>query len=75
MKNILLRVTLLLLYLIFIPITAVWCLVFTIPTLLFILGHWVFVGIWKKEFYAFALFPMVVPFLLDDYLKKEKIIK
>ena len=75
MKNILLRVTLLLLYLIFVPITAVWCLVFIIPTLLFILRYWIFIGIWRKEFYAFTFFPIIVPILLENYLKREKIIK
>lgn len=75
MKNILLRVTLLLLYLTFVPITAAWCLMFIISTLLFILGHWMFVGIWKKEFCAFAFFPIIVPILLENYLKREKIIK
>lgn len=75
MKNVLLRVTLLLLYFIFVPITAVWCLIFAIPTLLFILGHWVFVGIWKKEFYAFCFFPIIVPLFLENYLKRERIIK
>ena len=74
MKNVLLRIALAALYVICMPLAAVWLVLSFVPVLLVRLVYWFATGKMESEkFLPFCVLPLVFPFMLSEYLRENNI--
>lgn len=76
MKNILLRLTYILSWIVFIFITALWAIIMILPIFLGLSLLWVITGNNLFDDYGIMLVfcPILVPFAFKDYLEKRGVI-
>lgn len=74
MKNVLLRIALAALYAICMPLAAGWLVLTIVPVLFVMLIYWFATGKMELEnFLPFCVLPLILPFMLSEYLRENNI--
>lgn len=74
MKNVLLRIALAALYAICMPLAAGWFVLTIVPVLFVMLIYWFATGKMETEnFLPFCVLPLILPFMLSEYLRENNI--